>query len=286
MKIPFFSQINIKEHPRNDEVRISVSSTKRFRTKMSSSRSPHYSIRHLQGNDIGGPHLLVVPFLAVSFRFKILTMLRIKIKFVIIVVVIMRRVRRGRGFRGRNKTVDEPMKDGVVAIDSKVQTSWSCETQRSGLENRSHALVGTGDLVCGGVLHVVAGGRVALGREEENVFAVHVGQRWGFDVWTIAGDVGEDLSRSTHKSVAVRCDFLQHDRGWNDWLDSVAARSTMADSVSIDLVDDVAGMAILLVREACDIDSTALGSRADPRLAAGVNKGVIGVLRGGETKAV
>lgn len=86
--------------------------------------------------------------------------------------------------------------------------------------------------------------------------------------------------------MAVCCDFLQHDWSWNDRLDGVATRSAMADGVSVDFVDDVAGMAILLVCEACDVDSTALGSWADPRLAARVNKGVIDVLRGGETKAV
>lgn len=85
-------------------------------------------------------------------------MLCVKMKIVIVVVVIMRRRRK----RGRNKSVDEPMKDGVVAIDSKIQASWSRKTKRSGLENRAYALVGAGDLVCCGVLHVVAGGRVAL----------------------------------------------------------------------------------------------------------------------------
>ena len=108
-------------------------------------------------------------------------------------------------------------------------------------------------------------------RKEQDVFAAQLCQCRGLDIGTVAGSVGQDLYRASDLRSSVLCDLLQHQRCGNDGCDSVAALSTMAYCIAVDLVRDPSGA--VCVGVSGGINGSALSCRADPWLSARIGIG-------------
>lgn len=85
---------------------------------------------------------------------------------------------------------------------------------------------------------------VAVGGVEEEVDAlcgpVH---GWGFNEGPVEGVAVEDLGWFADGCEAVcAADFLEHERGWDDGQDVVAAGAAVSEGVAVDFVDDVASL--------------------------------------------
>jgi len=85
--------------------------------------------------------------------------------------------------------------------------------------------------------------------------------------------------------VPIVGDLLQHNRGWHDRRHSIAAISTVADCVPVDLVDNVA-LVRQMIYVAARIDGAAFAGMADPGLGVGKREGTVNRLGGSIVEAV
>jgi len=85
---------------------------------------------------------------------------------------------------------------------------------------------------------------VAVGGVEEEVDALRSPVHgWGFDEGPVESVTVEDLGRFAYGCEAVCvADFLEHERGWDDGQNVVAAGAAVSEGVAVDFVDDVASL--------------------------------------------
>lgn len=162
------------------------------------------------------------------------------------------------------------MPNGMVSIDRDIQTSRRLETVGTSSQELTTPGVGSLNIVRRGILDLVLRSGVALRREEEDVFAIQLRQRWSFDVCAVLIAVSQDCDWIADLRDSVLADLLEHQGRRDDWCNGVTAFASVANGVAVDFVRDPS-RAVLGIKVSGGIDGATFRQWADERLRARVD---------------